>query len=106
MYGERLVLCGAREGEEREHSGRGRGAAARADGSPQVDLDPAAGAGGEEDVPDRGGLGERRDLAGRVGEAGGAAAPVIRDPGDISPPGQQVSGAGPTIFSRRSVVRL
>ena len=29
-----------------------------------------------------------------MGEAGGAAAPVIRNPGDISPPRQQVSGVG------------
>src|SRR5215210_784143 len=78
MYGERLVICGAREGEEREHSGRGQGAATCAAGPPQVSLGPTAGAGGEEDVRGRGGVGEGRDLAGRMGEVGGAAAPVIR----------------------------
>src|SRR5215218_2313201 len=106
MYGERLVSCGAREGEERKNSGRGRGAAACAAGPPQGGLDHATGAGGEEDVPDRGGVGEGRDLAGCLGEIGGAAAPVIRNPGDISPPRQQVSGVGPTIFFRRRVVLL
>src|SRR5215208_3894479 len=112
MYGERLVSCGAREGEERKDSGRGRGAAACAAGTPQGGLDHTTGAGGEEDVRDRGGVGEGRDLAGCLGEVGGAAAPVRRAPSVsrlsccISPPRQQVSGVSPTIFLRRRVVLL
>src|SRR5918995_3643487 len=78
---ERLVICGAREGEERKDPGRGRGAAARSAGAPEVGPDRAAGTRGEEDVPVRGGAGERRDLARRMGEAGGAASPVRRNPG-------------------------
>src|SRR5918998_3523089 len=81
---ERLVICGARAGEERKDSGRGRGAAACASGPPQAGLDRAAGAGGEEDVRVRGGAGKGRDLAGRVGEAGGAATPVTAPSGRVS----------------------
>ena len=44
----------------------------------EVGPDRAAGTGGEEDVPVRSGAGERRDLARRMGEAGGAASPVTR----------------------------
>src|SRR5215211_6453832 len=76
-----MVLCGTHAGEERKYSGRGRGAADRAFGPPQVGFGRAAGAGGEADVRVRDGTGEGRDLAGRVGEAGGAAAPVIRSAG-------------------------
>src|SRR5215212_9855954 len=76
-----MVLCGTQAGEERKYSGRGRGAADRAFGPPQVGFGRAAGAGGEADVRVRDGTGEGRDLAGRVGEAGGAAAPVIRSAG-------------------------
>src|SRR5688500_20403828 len=78
MYGERLVGCGTRAGEERKDSGGGRGAAACAAGPPQGGLDHATGAGGEENGPDRGGVGEGRDLAGRLGGLGGAATLVMR----------------------------
>src|ERR671916_2841867 len=74
---ERLVICGARAGEERRDPGRGGGAEGRADGPSRAGPWRAAGTRGEEDVRDRGGVGEGRDLAGRVGEVGGAAASVI-----------------------------
>src|SRR5918998_5131053 len=94
---ERLVIRGARAGEERKDSGRGRGAEACATGPPQAGVERAAGAGGEEDVRVRGGAGEGRDLAGRVGEVGGTAAPVGRERKPLAlslmclePPRQQV----------------
>src|SRR5215207_4505722 len=96
---ERMVFCRGRAGEERRDSCRGRGAEGRADGPSRAGFWRAAGARGEEDVRDRGGVGEGRDLAGRIGEVGGAATSVIPLMGILSRPDHrtvQTSDGGPS----------